>query len=62
MVHKDAVRLRVRGWASPCDDRKIPSTNSAVNGAFFELGKDKSAKGEEWAPPFICCAQDAVGL
>ena len=28
----------------------------------FELGKDKAAKGEGWAPPFISCAQDTVGL
>ena len=25
-------------------------------GTFFELGKDKAAKGEGWAPPFISCA------
>ena len=31
-------------------------------GTFFELGKDKAAKGEEWAPPFISYAQDTVGL
>ena len=29
---------------------------------FFELGKDKAAKGEGWAPSFISCAQDIVGL
>ena len=29
---------------------------------FFELGKDKAAKGEGWAPPFMNCAQDTVGL
>ena len=29
---------------------------------FFQLGKDKAAKGEGWAPPFINCAQDTVGL
>ena len=29
---------------------------------FFELGKDKAATGEGWAPPFISCAQDTVGL
>ena len=28
----------------------------------FELGKDKAAKGEGWAPPFISCAEDTVGL
>ena len=26
------------------------------------IGKDKAAKGEEWAPSFISCAQDIVGL
>ena len=31
-------------------------------GTFFELGKDKAAKGEGWAPPLISCAQDTVGL
>ena len=31
-------------------------------GTCFELGKDKAAKGEGWAPPFISCAQDTVGL
>ena len=24
--------------------------------------KGKAAKGEGWAPPFISCAQDTVGL
>ena len=31
-------------------------------GTFFILGKDKAAKGEGWAPHFIRCAQDTVGL
>ena len=31
-------------------------------GTFFELGEDKATKGEGWAPPFISCAQDTVGL
>ena len=31
-------------------------------GTFFELGKDKAAKGEGRAPPYISCAQDTVGL
>ena len=29
---------------------------------FFELEKDKAAKGEGCAPPFISCAQDTVAL
>ena len=41
--------------------------NPAVNGTFFQSGKDESgkdeaAKGEEWAPPSIRCAQDTVLL
>ena len=31
-------------------------------GTFFELGKDKAAKGEGWAPPSISCAQVTVEL
>ena len=31
-------------------------------GTCFELGKDNAAKTEGWAPPFISCAQDTVGL
>ena len=38
------------------------SVNPAEMGTFFELGKAKAAKGEGWAPPFISCAQDTVGL
>ena len=52
----------VRGWTSPCDDWKILSVNPAVNGYLFALWKAKAAKGEGWAPPFIGCAQDTVGL
>ena len=29
---------------------------------YFELEKDMAAKGEEWALPFISCAQDEMGL
>ena len=44
-------------------DWKTLSVNPAENGyTFFELGKDKAAKGEGWAPSFIRCAQDIVGL
>ena len=31
-------------------------------GTFFALGKDKAAKGEGWALPFISCPKDTVGL
>ena len=29
---------------------------------WFELGKDKAAKGEGWAPPFISYTHDTLGL
>ena len=44
---------------------ETPSVNPAGNGymyVFFELGKDKAAKGDGWASPFFSCAQDTVGL
>ena len=67
MVQKVAVRLRVRGWASPCDDRKTlslsqPSSEWVPLSIFFEFGKAKAAKEKGWAPPFISCSQDIVGL
>ena len=42
------------GWASR---RQENSVNPAVNGyLFFESGKNKAAKCEGWASPFICYA------
>ena len=41
---------------------KLSLSTQQKMGTFFELGKDKAAKGEGWAPPFISCAQDTVGL
>ena len=39
------------------------SVNQAVNGYLFSnKGRQKAAKGEGWAPLFISCAQDTVGL
>ena len=38
------------------------TVNSAVKGTCFESEKDKAAKGEGCVLPFICCAQDPVGL
>ena len=47
----------------PCGDWKTLSLSTQQKmGTFFELGKAKAAKGEGWAPPFISCAQDTVGL
>ena len=50
--------VRVRGSATG----KLSLSTQQKMGTFFELGKDKAAKGEGWAPPFISCAQDTVGL
>ena len=61
MVQKVAVSCEFRGSAAPCGDWKTLSTQQKM-GTFFELGKDKAAKVEGWAPPFISCAQDTVGL
>ena len=41
---------------------KLSLSTQQKMGTFFELGKDKAAKGEGWAPPFISCAQDTVEL
>ena len=41
---------------------KLSLSTQQKMGTFFELGKDKAAKGQGWAPPFISCAQDTVGL
>ena len=47
-----------------CAMRRLENSLSAQQemGTFFELGKDKAAEGEGWAPLFISCAQDTVGL
>ena len=53
--HEFEARLRHAATGKLCQpSRKM--------GTIFELGTDKAAKGEEWAPPFISCAQDTVGL
>ena len=36
--------------------------SQAVRVYLFGLGKDTPAKREGWAPSFICCAQDTMGL
>ena len=45
-----------------CAMRRLENSTQQKMGTFFELRKDKAAKGEGWAPPFISCAQDTVGL
>ena len=61
MVQKVACRVSSR---LGCAMRRLENSLSTPQkmGTFFELGKDKAAKGEGWAPPFISCAQDTVGL
>ena len=56
MVQKVAVS-REFDWTG-----KLSLSTQQKMGIFFELGKDKAAKGEGWVPPFISCAQDTVGL
>ena len=62
MVQKVAVSREFEAQLRHAATGKTFSVNPAKMGTFFELGKDKAAKGEGWAPPFISCAQDTVGL
>ena len=57
MVQKVAVKCEFEARLCHATARKL-----SVNPAVFELGKNKAAKGEGWAPPFISCAQDTLGL
>ena len=61
MMQKVTIRSRNRGWPPPFHDWKTLSVNPAVNGYHYESGKDKDAKRDGWALPFISCAQDKVG-
>ena len=36
--------------------------SSQLVGPFLESQKNKAVKGEQWASPVICCAQDTVNL
>ena len=68
MVQKVAVSREFEAWLRHAATGKLSLSTQQKMGTFFELGKDKVAKGEGWAPPFISCAQDvhspscAVGL
>ena len=57
-VESRRIEARLRHAAT----EKLSLSTQQKMGTFFELGKDKAAKGEGWAPPFISCAQDTVGL
>ena len=63
MVQKVAVSREFQARLRRAATGKLSLSTQQKMGTFFELGKDKAAaKGEGWAPPFISCAQDTVGL
>ena len=53
----DAEGSRFESEASWCLNKTVSSMVT-----LFEQGKGNVGKGKELAPPFICCAQDTVGL
>ena len=68
---RDTCRKSMEGhevvprFCHPSREWKTHSVNPAVNGYLFlnqGIWKEKAAKGEGWAPPFISCAQDTVAL
>ena len=61
MVQKVAISREFEARLRHAHGKLSLSTQQEM-GTFFELGKDKAAKGEGWAPPFISCAQHTVGL
>ena len=61
MVPKVAVSREFEARLRHAATGKLSLSTQQKMGTFFELGKDKAAKGEGWAPPFISCAQDTVG-
>ena len=56
MVQKVAVRREFEAGL------RHAMTGKLCQPSLFEPGEDKAAKGKGWAPPFISCAQDTVGL
>ena len=62
MVQKVAVSREFEARLRHAATGKLSLSTQQKMGTFFELGKNKAAKGEGWAPPFISCAQDTVGL
>ena len=58
MAQKVAVSREFKAAATG----KLSLLTQQKMGNFFELGKDKAAKGEGLAQSFISCAQDTVGL
>ena len=61
MAQKVAVKREFEAGLRQAMTRKLCQLSSKWV-PFFELGKDKAAKEEGWALPFINYAQDTVGL
>ena len=55
MVQKVAVSREFEARLRHAATGKLSLSTQQKMGTFFELGKDKAAKGEGWAPPFISC-------
>ena len=62
MAQKVALSREFEARLRHAATEKLSLSTQQKISIFFELGKDKAAKGEEWAPPFIICAHDTVGL
>ena len=62
MVQKVAVSREFEARPRMAATGKLSLSTQEKMGNFFQLGKEKAAKGEGWATPFISCAQDTVGL
>ena len=62
MAQKVAVWRKFEARLRHPTTGKLSLSTQQSMGTFSELGKDKAAKREGWAPPFISCAQDTVGL
>ena len=58
----ESVKCEFETGLCHAETGKLSLSTQQYMGTFFELGKDKAAKGEGWAPPFISCAPDTVGL
>ena len=52
MVQKVAVSRELEARLRHAATGKLSLSTQQKMGTFFELGKDKAAKGEGWAPPF----------
>ena len=62
MVQKVAVSREFEARLRHVANGKLSLSTQQKMGTFFKLGKDKAAKGEGWALPFISCVEDTAGL